>query len=96
MHKYEHPRLEEMIDNWDDEFGLIELVNNSYKLGAGEWKHLSSEAPSREGRYLVYREGIGGSIGCIDVMYWFAPSGDFFTHSVTHWRELPFPPAGSP
>lgn len=96
MSKYKHPRLEEMIENWDDESGLIELVNNSYKLGEGEWNLLAERVPQREGRYLVYMEGIGGSPGHMETMHWFAPAGDFLSRTVTHWRELPLPPAGSP
>lgn len=96
VEKYDHPLLEEMVYNWDDESGVVELVNNAYRLGLGKWVPLSEQKPTEGKRYLVYREGIGGSPGSMDVVHWFQPIGDFFCSSITHWMELPLPPAGSP
>ncbi len=66
------------------------------RLGLGKWVPLSEQKPTEGKRYLVYREGIGGSPGSMDVVHWFQPIGDFFCSSITHWMELPLPPAGSP
>ena len=96
MAKFEHPDLERYVEDWDDETSAAELVNKAYRLGRGKWRKLEDEKPSEGKRYLVYREGIGGSPGSMDVVHWFQPIDDFFERSITHWMELPdFPPEGS-
>lgn len=93
---FDNPALGKYAEDWDDESSIVELVNNAYRLCLGKLVPLSEQKPAEGKRYLVYREGIGGSPGSMDVVHWFQPIGDFFCSSITHWMELPLPPAGSP